>query len=60
MRYLLLFVLITACGFKPHANCIPGSEKIDKVQEQKTMSQEIIDKAKNCVTQPTLGVTKKF
>jgi hypothetical protein len=60
MKYLILFILITACGFKPHASCIPGSEKIDKVEEQKKARQEIIDKAKNCVKQPMLGVSKEF
>jgi hypothetical protein len=60
MRYLILFILITACGFKPHANCIPVSEETDKVQEQKTAKREILDKAKNCVKQPMLGVTKEF
>jgi hypothetical protein len=60
MRYLFLFILITACGFKPHANCISVSEGNNKVQEEKTATQEIIDNVKKCVTQPTLGVSKEF
>ena len=48
MRYLLLFLILIGCGFKPSATCVPGDEKA------------LIKSAKDCVRQPMLGITKEF
>lgn len=60
MRYVLIFLFLVGCGLKPHYNCIPSSEKIDGIEQKKTAKQEVLDKAKNCIKQPMMGVTKEF
>ena len=46
-------LLLLGCGFKPHANCVPP-------EKPKEETQTILDQAKECVKQPTVGVTKEF
>ena len=60
MKYALLFLLLVGCGFKPHYNCVPVSDNMDGVEKNKTAKQEVLDKAKNCIRQPMLGISKEF
>jgi len=60
MRYTLIFLFLLGCGFKPHYNCVPVTEKMDGVDQKKTARQEVLDKAKNCIKQPMLGISKEF
>jgi len=50
MKYMIVFLLIASCGWKPMVSCKPD------VNMESTMS----DVAQSCIEQPQMAIKKEF